>query len=263
MGVQPIAMLLLAGLGSTYALAQTGSALVDGTRTSIPNPIQAEHPPLSSEERGDIYLARKMYREAIEAFREGSPKDPILHNKAGIAYHQMLQLDQALKEYQQAVKLKPDYEEAINNIGTIYYAKKSYRRATSWFTRALAVAPDDSKSASVFVNLGSSWFSRKNYVRAQTAFQSAVRLDPEVFERHGSFGVMMQERNIEERAKFHLYLARMYAKTGRNELALQYLRKALEEGLRDKEKATATPEFNALRTSPAFVELLKLEPRVL
>jgi tetratricopeptide (TPR) repeat protein len=263
MGVQPIAMLLLAGLGSTYALAQTGSALVDGTRTSIPNPIQAERPLLSSEERGDIFLARKMYREAIDTFREGSPKDPILHNKAGIAYHQMLQLDQALKEYQQAVKLKPDYEEALNNIGTIYYAKKSYRRATSWFTRALALAPSDPKSASVFVNLGSSWFSRKNYERAQIAFQSAVRLDAEVFERHGSFGVMMQERNIEERAKFHLYLARMYAKTGRNELALQYLRKALEEGLRDKEKATATPEFNALRASPEFIELLKLEPRVL
>ena len=45
---------------------------------------------------------------------------------------------------------------------------------------------------------------------------------------------MMQERNIEERAKFHFYLARMYAKTGRNEFAIQYLRKALEEGFNEK-----------------------------
>ena len=220
-------------------------------------------PQLTPEDRGDVYMARKMYREAIETFREGEPKDPILHNKEGIAYHQLLQLDQALKEYQLAVKLKPDYEEAINNIGAIYYTKKSYRRATTWFTRALALAPDDYKSAAVYVNLGSSWFSRKNYDRAQVAFQTAVRLDPEVFERHGSFGVMMQERNIEERAKFHLYLARMYAKSGRNELALQYLRKSLEEGLKDKEKATEAPEFNPLRNLPEFKELLKLEPRVL
>jgi tetratricopeptide (TPR) repeat protein len=263
MGLQPFAMMLVAGLGSTYALAQTGTALVDGTRTSIPNPIQAERPPLSPEERGDIFLARKMYREAIDTFREGSSNDPILHNKEGIAYHQLLQLDQALKEYQRAVKLKPDYEEAINNIGTIYYAKKSFRRATTWFARALALAPDDSKSASVYVNLGSAWFSRKNYERAQGAFQTAVRLDPEVFERHGSFGVMMQERNIEERAKFHFYLARMYAKSGRNEMALQYLRKAFEEGFRDKQKVTDAPEFSRLRDLPEFKELLKLEPRVL
>src|SRR3984885_16251025 len=119
MGLQPFAMMLVAGLGSTYAFAQTGSALVDGTRTSTPNPPQAERRTLSPEERGDIFLARKMYREAIETFREGEPKDPVLHNKEGIAYHQLLQLDQALKEYQLAVKLKPDYEEALNNIGAI------------------------------------------------------------------------------------------------------------------------------------------------
>src|SRR5580700_1046445 len=236
MGLQPFAMMLVAGLGSTYAFAQTGRALVDGARTSTPNPAQAVHGALSPEERGDIFLARKMYREAIETFREGEPKDPVLHNKEGIAYHQLLQLDQALKEYQLAVKLRPDYQEAINNIGAIYYTRKNYRRATTWFTRALTLAPNDYKSAAVYVNLGSSWFSRKNYERAQTAFQTAVRLDPEVFERHSSFGVMMQERNIEDRAKFHFYLAKMYAKSGRNELALQYLRKALEEGLRDKQQ---------------------------
>jgi tetratricopeptide (TPR) repeat protein len=263
MGVQPIAMLLLAGLGSNYALAQTGSALVDGSRTSIPDPAQVTRARLSPEERGDIFLARKMYREAIESFREGSPRDAVLHNKAGIAYHQLLQVDLALKEYQQAVKLKPDYEEALNNIGTIYYATKSYRRATSWFNKALALAPNDSKSASVYVNLGSSWFSRKNYERAQNAFQTAMALDPEVFEHHGSYGVMMQERNVEERAKFHFYLARNYAKSGRNELALQYIRKALEEGFRDKQKLTEAPEFSTLRNSAEFKELLKLEPRVL
>jgi tetratricopeptide (TPR) repeat protein len=263
MAFQPLATMFVAGLASTYAFAQTGSALVDGTRTSIPNPIAMERRALSPEERGDIFLARKMYREAIDAFREGPPRDPILHNKEGIAYHQLLQLDQALKEYREAVKLNPGYEEAVNNIGTIYYAKKSYRRATSWFTRAIGLAPDDSKSAAVFVNLGSSWFSRKNYLRAQTAFQTALRLDPDVFERHGNFGVMMQERNIEERAKFHFYLARMYAKSGRKDLALQYLRKSFEEGLKDREKSAEAPEFNPMRDSPEFKELMKLEPRVL
>ena len=70
MGLQPFAMMLVAGLGSTYAFAQTGSALVDGTRTSTPNPAQAAERRLSPEERGDIFLARKMYREAIDAYME-------------------------------------------------------------------------------------------------------------------------------------------------------------------------------------------------
>lgn len=257
------AMLLMAGLAPACVFGQTGSSLLDSSRTGNVPPQTVQREPLTPEMGGDIYMAKKMYREAIDSYREGSNKDPILHNKIGIAYHQLLQLERARKEYEIAVKLKPDYEEAINNIGTIYYAEKSYRRATSWFTRAAKLAPDDVRSAAVYVNLGSAWFSRKNYLRAQVAFQTAVRLDPEVFERHGNFGVMMQERNVEERAKFHLYLARMYAKSGRNELALQYLRKALEEGLHDREKSMDAPEFAPLRPLPEFQALMKLDPRVL
>ncbi len=114
------------------------SSLVDGTRHM---PVTQQ---LSPEDRGDIYMARKMYREAIDTFREGPSTDPVLLNKIGIAYHQLLQLDTARKSYEQALHVKPDYMEAMNNLGTIYYAKKSYRRAITWYSRALKLAPDDS-----------------------------------------------------------------------------------------------------------------------
>jgi hypothetical protein len=55
----------------------------------------------------------------------------------------------------------------------------------------------------------------------------------------------------------------LYAKASRNELALQYLRKALEEGFKDKKKLEQDTEFQALRDLPEFKELLALEPRVL
>jgi hypothetical protein len=55
----------------------------------------------------------------------------------------------------------------------------------------------------------------------------------------------------------------MYAKEGRNELALQNLRKALEEGFREKQKVADAPEFGTLRALPEFQALLKLDPRVL
>lgn len=234
--------------------------MLDGTKP--PAPPSAPKPALSPETRGDIFMARKMYLDAIEAFREGSPKDPVLLNKIGIAYHQLMQLDKAQKSYEQALRLKPDYVEAINNLGTVYYAKKSNRRAISCYSRALKIAPEDSKSASIYMNLGTAYFARKRYEDATKSYQTAMRLDPEVFERHSSFGVMLEERTVEERAKFHFYLAKLYAKGGRNELALQYLRKALEEGFKDK-KLGETPEFASMKDLPEFKQLLALEPRVL
>jgi tetratricopeptide (TPR) repeat protein len=257
---QSVSIVLVAALASSPGFSQTGKAMVDGTRVPPPPAIDTPKTPLSPETRGDIFMARKMYREAVEAFSEGSPQDPVLKNKTGIAFHQLLQLDNAKKNYEVAVKLKPGYAEAINNLGTVYYARKSFRRAIGYYKKALKLSPE---SASIYSNLGTAYFARKQYAQATEAFQTALKLDPEVFEHHSTYGVLLQERSVEERAKFHYYVAKMYAKDGRNELAIQYLRKALEEGFKERKKLIEDPEFAGLQELPEFKQLLTLEPRVL
>jgi len=248
-----LALVFAAGAGCAFALAQAGGALVDQTR--VPSPVRT----LTPESRGDILMARKEYREAIETFQEEPKKTAVIYNKIGIAYHQMQQLDNAKKNYELAVKLKHDYSEALNNIGTVYYAKKNFRRAINYYQRALRL----NESASIYSNLGTAFFARKEYPLATDAYQHAFMLDPDVFERKSNYGTLLQDRNVEERAKFHYYLAKMYAKAGRNELALQYVRKALEEGFKDRQKLNDDPEFEALRNTDEFKELLTIEPRVL
>src|SRR5436305_8643001 len=114
---QPRSILLVALTFAATAFSQPGTVTAQPMleSRSVPQGSVERPAPLSAETRGDIFMARKMYREAIEAFGEGSPKDAVLRNKTGIAWHQLQQLDKALKAYEQAVKLKPDYHEAINN----------------------------------------------------------------------------------------------------------------------------------------------------
>jgi tetratricopeptide (TPR) repeat protein len=208
-------------------------------------------------------MARKEFREALDTYAQGSAKDPILRNKMGIAYHQMLELERARKCYQDAIKLKPDYIEAINNLGTVYYAKKSYRRAISSYNRALKLDSESQRAASIYMNRGTAWFARKQYEKAMEDYQTAVRLEPDIFEHHGTFGQILEERSVEERAKYHFFLAKLYAKQGRNELAIQNLRKALEEGYKAKKKLDEEPDFAGLKDLPDFQKLLTVEPRVL
>jgi tetratricopeptide (TPR) repeat protein len=219
-----------------------------------------EKPSLSPEDRGDILMARKMYREAIDTYHEGPGDSALLHNKAGIGYHQLLELNLAKKEYERAVKLKPDYAEAINNLGTIYYGQKSYRRAVSSYKRALHLTP---RAASIYSNLGTAYFARKDYKNAALNYQTALSIDPEVFEHHNAYGTLLQERSVSERAKFHYYLAKTYAKAGVTDRALLYIRKALEEGFTERNKFMEDAEFTYLKTNPEFQQLMTLEPRVL
>jgi tetratricopeptide (TPR) repeat protein len=261
---RPLLIAISACCVTGVVFAQAGS-FVDNSRTPVPIP-QADKPAkpeVTPEMRGDIFMVRKQYREAIEAFQTGSPKDPVLWNKMGIAYHQMAQLDKALKDYQKAVSLKKDYMEALNNIGTVYYARKSYSRAITYYRRAIKLVPQSVRLAPTYSNLGMAFFGRKQYKEAQDAMKVALSLDSNVFEASGSAGVMLEERSVTDRARFHYFQAKVYASDGRNELALQYLRKALEEGFKEKKEIEKDPDFATLRQTKEFKDLLALEPRVL
>lgn len=232
-----------------------------GFRPNTPD-VRPPDPPrnVTVEMRGDIFMAKKMYRDAIDMYKTGPADSPVLANKIGIAYHQLLDLESARKWYDRAVKLKPGYAEAINNLGTIYYARKSYRKSISQYKKALRFTPE---SASILSNLGTSYFARKNYELAFDTYQQALKLDPEVFEHRSSMGILLQERTVEERAKYHYYLARTYAKAGDVEHTLIYIRKSLEEGFKEREKFNKDPEFALLRDNAEFKEILAAEHKVL
>ncbi len=215
---------------------------------------------LTPEMRGDIFMAEKRFREAAEMYRANSKGSAVMLNKTGIAYHQMLELNVAEKYYRLALRVDPKYAEAVNNLGTIYYVRKSYRRAINQYKKALRLNPE---SASVWSNLGTGYFARKDYEHAAEAFQTALRLNPEVFETRSTQGVLLEERSVEERAKFHYYLAQTYAKAGMNDRAVQYIRKALEEGFKERKKIETDPAFASMRELPEFKELMASEPRVL
>jgi tetratricopeptide (TPR) repeat protein len=253
---------------AAFLAAQPTGGLIDRTSNLVdtrpdkeraPAPQDAK-PALTPEARGDIYMARKMYREAIDVYRQAPQDSAVIWNKIGIAYHQMMDMGAAKRHYEKAIKLNGKYSEAINNLGTVYYAQKNYRRAVGQYQKALKLSPN---SASIHSNLGTAHFARKKYKEAFDEYQLALQLDAEVFEHRGAYGVLLQERTVTERARFHFYLAKTYAKAGQNDRALLYIRKALEEGFKEKDKLREDPDFQTIRDLPEFQEILALEPRVL
>lgn len=252
--------LLIAVSPGASAQQASNDGLKMPTRDSVINGGSLPRPNLSLEQRGDIYMARKMYREAVEVYAQGPPDSAILANKIGIAYHQLTFLPQARRQYERAQRIDAKYSEAINNLGTVFYAQKNYRRAISQYKKALKLSPN---SASIHSNLGTGYFARRKYKEAFDEYQTALSLDPEVFEHRNSHGVLLQERSVEERAKFHFYLAKTYAKSGQTERALLYMRKAIEEGFKERGKFSEDTDFSAMRALPEFQELMKLETRAL
>jgi tetratricopeptide (TPR) repeat protein len=251
--------LLVLGTGLVFQAPPTVQTS-DGFRPSSVNQNQPANPALTPELRGDIMMARKMFREAIDFYKPGAETSAILANKTGIAYHQLQDLDNAEKYYRRAVKLNKKYSEAINNLGTVYYAKKSYRRAVNQYRSALRLSPN---SASILSNLGTAYLARKQSDEAMKAYEQALAIDPAIFDQHSNQGVLVQERSVEERASYYFLLAKSSAKAGLTDRSLQYIRKALENGFKDRDKFKAEPEFSALQDNMEFQEILAAEYKVL
>jgi tetratricopeptide (TPR) repeat protein len=241
--------------------AQGPDLTESGLRASV-EPARVPRSPgveLAPEQRGDIYMARKMYREAVDAYRT-APQTAAIYNKIGIAFHEMLQLELAKKNYERAVKLNPRFSEAINNLGTVYYGQKSYKRAAVYYKRSLKYS---GPAACAYANLGAAYFALRDYRKSSRYYEQALELDPQILERTGTFGTRMQERTVTDLALFHLDLAKIYAKRGSDALALQCLRKAMEEGLGNRKKIPNIPEFSMLKNTAEFQQLLAENPRAL
>ena len=244
-----LSLILATGLSFQATTVQTVSATPDAQPRREITP----------QERADIYMARKMFREAIETYQK-IPASPLVMNKIGIAYHQLTDLESAQRYYTRAVKMDPAYAEAINNLGTVHYSRKSYRRAITEYKKVLRIKPD---SPSTWANLANAYFERKQFELSTEAVQKALELDPQVFENRGTGGTVVQERSISDRARYHYYLAKSYAKNGRNMEALMYIRKALEEGFKEKKKFAEEPEFAGLQEDPEFKVIMATEFKVL
>jgi tetratricopeptide (TPR) repeat protein len=254
-----LALMPLAGQDVNVPSQQASNANLS-TESDTASAIPAAKPSLPPNKMGDLFMARKMYREAVDSYKEALASVPVLWNKMGIAYHQLGELDTAKRHYEQAIGLDSKYAEAINNLGAIYYAKRDYKKAEREYRKALRISPN---SASIHSNLGTALFARKKYDKAMESYQQAMSLDPEIFEHRATGGSLLQERSIEERATYHFYLAKLYAKAGSTERALLYMRMSLEEGFQDRKKYEEEPEFAAMRDLPEFQELLAYQPRVL
>ncbi len=240
---------------------QVNSSQTSGT----PPPTGSEAPrprtPREDEElRADLMMVRKQYAEAAALYLnlvQQEPRNAVLLNKLGIAYHQQMILDQAKRYYERAAKADRTYANAYNNIGTVYYQRRNYRKAIRAYKQALHINPN---MATVYSNLGYAYFGQKHYEEAMDAFHRALELDPTVFDRSQSAGTLLQDRSVSDHGLFYFFLAKSFAQVGNAERCAEYLRKARDEGYPGLASAKTDPAFASVLHDPAVAEVLQLTP---
>lgn len=96
--------------------------------------------------------------------------------------------DEALRLYQQALAVDPDFSWALRNVGRVYDEQKNPEAALEWFRKALAVDPDYWKAH--LSAAGAAW-ELERWGDAEASYRQAVALNPGEATSHADLGRLL------------------------------------------------------------------------
>jgi tetratricopeptide (TPR) repeat protein len=260
LAIPAVGIFLLAPSISFHAQVSPPPVITAST-TTAPAPSRPQTG-LSEEEQARLYLVKKQFREAQDIYHHLTvehPKNAVYWNELGIAFHNQLELDAALKCYEKSAKMDSHYADALNNIGTIYYEKRKYPKAIRAYKHAIALRNDFSP---FYMNLGYAYFGKKEYDDSIASFRKALDIDPDAFDiGKNHSGTIIQDRSIRtDRGLFYFLLAKSFASAGNIERCVIYLRKARDDGYTDMNSVKSDPSFAQVISDPAVQEVLAPKP---
>jgi len=138
--------------------------------------------------QGLIFSGERNWRKAEPAFKKA-----ILYQPSGVFNHFHYgglclatgKFDDALREFQTTLKLRPNYPQAHGNLAIAYAEKGLDKKALNAYQRAIFLNP---KHAEFFNNLGAFYFQRGEYRKAISQFRQAVKLDWHNYRFHYNLG---------------------------------------------------------------------------
>jgi tetratricopeptide (TPR) repeat protein len=156
---------------------------------------------------GQSYYNQKQYEDCLKATENAVASLPPGTTVEGLAEAHfwlgwlynvaMGNNDKAIANYDQAVKLKPDYAEAYYNRGIAYGSKGEYDRAIADFDQALKLRPD---LAGAYCNRGIAYGTKGEYDRAIADFDQAIKLKPDYAEAYYNRGTAYYSKGDTDRA---------------------------------------------------------------
>jgi tetratricopeptide (TPR) repeat protein len=184
-------------------------------------------------QKGQTDGAISQYQEAIRL----KPDYAEAHYNLGNTLGRKGQTNEAISQYREAIRLKPNYAEAHSNLGTALEKKGQTDEAISQFQEALRLVPND---AEVHYNLGNILGRKGQTDEAISQFQEALRLKPDFARAHYGLGTAFGRKGQTDVAVSHyrtvIQLKPDYADAHGNLAKLLAMQGKLDEAVKEYQR---------------------------
>ncbi|MEG2803978.1 polysaccharide deacetylase family protein [Stenotrophomonas sp.] len=97
-------------------------------------------------------------------------------NDRGLQLYREKRYDEAVAQFTEALKLRPDFAQAANNLGFVYYRQQRYAEAARWLENTLKIDPS---RAVAHLNLGDAYAYAGDKAKARQAYTTYLALQPQ------------------------------------------------------------------------------------
>jgi tetratricopeptide (TPR) repeat protein len=146
---------------------------------------------LAHKESGTVLEYNGQTGEAIHQYQEAirlKPDYDEAHYNLGLAFFRTGQMDEAIRQYQEALRLNPDYAEAHYDLGVALDRKGQIDEAISQYQEALHL---NSGLAKAHGALGVALAGKGQMDQATSEYQEALRLSPDLTVIHYDLGIAL------------------------------------------------------------------------
>jgi tetratricopeptide (TPR) repeat protein len=153
------------------------------------------------------YLRNRVWENNVTLWMDVLSKNPEnyrAHNNLGNALKERGGLNEALRHYYEALRIKPDFGDAHNNLGTTLMSQGKLDQAINHLYKAVEFAPG---YASAYNNLGVALAANGDLKEAYRFFADALRVNPNFAGAHNSLANTLAQEGKLEKAVTHWYKA--------------------------------------------------------
>ncbi len=127
-----------------------------------------------------------------------SPSSPNTHNNLGDVYGRWGDKQKAMKEFQTAIALKPNYGDAYHNLANTYREVGEKEKALENYQKAVGFNPNLWQS---YQNIAALYFEDKQFEKAVEYIQKAITINPKNINLYNNLGVIYLAEGDKQKAK--------------------------------------------------------------
>jgi type IV pilus assembly protein PilF len=200
---------------------------------------------MAREQLAFSFIQQGRFNEGIEHLQEAvklDPKNVNLYHALALAYKELGAFPKARVYFDKTLKLKPDFSEAWNNLGTLYLTLREWDQAVSCFNNAVANLEYRTPHFA-YNNLGLALYYKGEYRKAIESYEKALKSMPSYGVCYGNLGLAQEASGnraaaieaYEKAIRYdpgypaaHFYLGRLYLNLDRGTEGARELKLAID-----------------------------------